>query len=108
LSKINLLIDEIRNNPLVKRYKELESIIDSNEKLQKDYQDMLEKQKQMVNAKEFKRSNYEILKHDYETHKNTLLHNIVIEEYLELQSIINDDLQAIQAIITTEINKELE
>ena len=108
LNKLKLLIEEINKNPLFKRFKELETIIDNNEKIQEDYQIMLEKQKKMVNAETFKRANYQELKEDYESHRETLYGNMLIEEYLDLQVKINDDLQLIQEIITSEINKELE
>lgn len=108
LNKIKLLVKVIQSNPFVKRFRELEEVIDNNHELQQEYQIMLEKQKKMVNAKEFGRSSYKELKNDYESHKDSLLSNIIIEEYLDLQMKINEDLQMIQNIITTEINKELE
>lgn len=108
LNKLDELLEEIKSSPLIKRFRELESIIDNNPKLQKDYQDLLEKQKKMVNSKEFKRTDYQVLKADYESHKEGLVNNIIIDEYLELQQKINDDLQLIQDIIGSEINKEFE
>lgn len=108
MKTLNNLVKELQNNDQIIRFRQLEDVIFNNSNLLEQYQLMNKKQKKMVNDKEFGRKNYEISKKDYETHKEELMTNIVVGEYLTLLSDINNDLQFIENIISYQINKEFE
>jgi len=76
--------------------------------MQKDYKNLLELQKKMVNDREKNSKNLEYSTKKYELAKSNLTSNIVISEYLELLEDVNSDLQMIQNIIENEINRDFE
>ena len=106
LDKLNTLINEITNDSVVKRFKELERIIDNDHLLNKDYYNLLELQKIMVNKQERKSKDLNLAFENYEMAKEEILKYVIINEYLDLLEEINYDLGLIQKIITEEINTD--
>ena len=96
----NILIEDDQ----IIRYKQLEKIIDQNDNLKKDYDNLLNLQKLMVQKEAKKSPDYPESKINYETQKNKIMSNYILEEYLDLIELINNDLQMIKNIIETEIN----
>ncbi len=108
MSKIDELITEISNDTLVKRFQELEGIIDKNQEINRDYLNLLELQKIMVNKKELGSKDFTVAKNNYDKAKEDILKHIVIVEYLDILEEVNYDLNLIQKIITDEINIDFE
>ena len=108
MNKIDKLVNEIANDTVVKRFNELEKVIDSDQLLKNDYNNLLELQKVMVNKRERKSKDLELAVNNYEEAKKNVLKYIIIEEYLDLLEEINYDLVLIQKIITEEINIDFE
>jgi len=101
-----MLLKEIANDAVVKRFKELEKIIDNDHLLNKDYHDLLELQKIMVNKQEKNSKGLDLAVKNYENAKENILKYVIINEYLDLLEEINYDLGLIQQIITEEINMD--
>jgi cell fate (sporulation/competence/biofilm development) regulator YmcA (YheA/YmcA/DUF963 family) len=108
LNSLEKLIDAIKNNNDVKRFKELEAIIDQDQDLNKEYKDLLNLQKLMVNDEAKQSSRLPQSKANYEAKLQELMSHILMEEYLDLLEVVNNDLQMIQSIITNEINMDIE
>ncbi len=108
MNKLEILIDKIGNDTVIKRFKELERIIDNDQLLNKDYQQLLELQKVMINKREKKSKDLDEAVKEYENAKENMLKHLIIEEYLDLLEEINYDLRLIQKIITEEINIDFE
>lgn len=108
LNSLEKLIDLIRNDKQIQRFKELEKIIDQDVELQAKYKTLLDLQKIMVQREAKKHAKYAEAKEAYDTMKSKLLEHIVMSEYLDLLEEINSDLQMIQSIIETEINRKLD
>ena len=108
LNKLDNLISEIANDPVVKRFKELERIIDNDQSLKSDYNDLLELQKVMINKREKQSKDLNLAVNDYEIAKENVMKHIVLNEYLDLLEDINYDLGLMQKIITEEINIDFE
>lgn len=108
MNKLDNLIKEITSDVVVKRFKELENIIDNDQLLKDDYNNLLELQKIMVNKQQKKSKDLELAVSRYETAKENIMKHIIIEEYLDLLEEINYDLGLIQKIISEEINIDFE
>ncbi|MCK5761278.1 MAG: YlbF family regulator [Candidatus Izimaplasma sp.] len=104
MNKLENLINEITGDKAVKRFKELEKIIDTDQALNSDYSKLKELQKVMINKREKKSKDLELAVTEYEKAKEELLKHIVLNEYLDLLEEINYDLGLIQKIISEEIN----
>ena len=102
------LIEAIKSNELIKRYKELEVIINSNASLLKQMDELKTIQKEIVHAEKLAKP--EILKQIRERYndKLTLIESYpLMSEYLDLQAKINDDLQGFKDVIEQGINSDL-
>jgi len=108
LNSLDQLINNIKEDPTVKRFKELEKVIDKDEKLNKEYNELLNLQKIMVNKRELKSKDFAVAKTNYEKAKKQVLEHIVLNEYLDLLEEINYDLGLIQKIISEEIKIDFE
>ncbi len=108
MNNLKKLIEELQKDEIIIRYKKLEDIIDQDKEITKNYKNLLELQKKMVNDREKNRSNVENSTRDYEIAKSAITSNIVISEYIDLLEDINYDLQMIQNIIGTEISTDFE
>lgn len=102
------LIEAIKNNESIKRYKELEVIINSNTTLLKQMDELKNIQKEIVHAEKLGKP--EMLKEVKQRYTDKL---ILIEsyplmsEYLDLQARINEDLQGFKDVIEKGINNDL-
>lgn len=93
----------------VQRLKALEGVLDKNPQLQSLISNLKEKQKQMVNAKEFHQPNqYAIYKKEYDDLYAQILDFPFVEEYLEVLENINSTLKNITGTIETIINNKLD
>ena len=105
-------IDEIKNEllgmPEVIRFKELEGYINKNERINTLFSQVKEKQKQMINAKEFNQHNqYNIYNKEYNDLLNELYNLPFVEEYLELVDIINQKLGSLSFLIEKELESKM-
>jgi cell fate (sporulation/competence/biofilm development) regulator YmcA (YheA/YmcA/DUF963 family) len=99
MKELDALIHLIEKDPTVKRYQTIESIIASNDTLQRDYQALLKMQKQMVQQQVKKDKKLSKTKEQYQTILNRLESHPLFNEYLSLQDEINQDLQLIKKMI---------
>lgn len=108
MTAINRLIESLRDDPTVRRFQELERIIDQDVKLQRQYTELLDAQKIMVQREVKKHPQYNEAKELYQLLKEQLLQHVLMSEYLDLLEQINDDLKWIQEIIESEIAKDFD
>lgn len=104
MKTLNKLTQELEKSEQVLRFRLLEQVIFNDSDLLSRYKIMSDKQKKMVNDKEFGKKNYVNSKLDYENYRNNLMSNIVVGEYLTLLNDINDDLNMLKNIISDEVN----
>ena len=95
----------LENSETVQAFKRLEKIIEDNEMYRHAYQDLLNKQKRMVQSEHTNRNTYAQDKAIYEAARQQLEENPVIHQYLVLQEEINQELQAITSMIETALKK---
>ena len=108
LNKLDKLILEIAHDPIIKRFKELEKIIDNDHLLALEYNNLLALQRMMITKRENLNKDYTKAKNNYEKAKNNILKHVIMTEYLDLLEEVNYDLVLIQKIITKEINIDFE
>ena len=108
LNNLKELIKLLNQDENIKRFKELEAIIDHDKNLQNDYQTLKDLQKQLVQAKHYNSAKQKDLEAVYNAHFEKLQSHVLMSEYLDLLESINNDLQLIQNIITQEINMDIE
>lgn len=108
MNSLNKLINELKKDELIIRFKRLEKIIDQDKNINDNFKNLLELQKKMVNDREKNIDNFKNSSKEYEIAKTALTSNIVISEYIELLEDINYDLQMIQNIIESEISADIE
>lgn len=102
------LINLLQSDEQIQRFKELESMIDHNSEIQEKYKQLLNLQKIMVQHEAKQHKDLEHSTQKYETAKQELLQYFVVEEYLDLLTNINNDLNMIQRIIEQEIAKDFD
>lgn len=108
LNKLDILLNELSQDAIIKRFKELEKIIDNDKALQKEYTQLLDLQKVMINKREKKSKDLNKAINDYEKAKENVLKHFILNEYLDLLEEVNYDLGLIQKIISEEINIDFE
>lgn len=108
LNKLDKLILELTQDPIIKRFKELEKIIDNDHLLALEYNNLLALQRMMITKRENLNKDYTKAKNNYEKAKNNILKHVIMTEYLDLLEEVNYDLVLIQKIITKEINIDFE
>ncbi len=103
------LLAMIRENPSIRRYRQLEAIINQDSEIQVKMDTLKQMQQQLVNAREMKKK--EAVKH-FEQQVETMIETIedypLMSEYFALQSDINDMMKAIMEILETGINDDWE
>ncbi len=103
------LIEMLKNDPDIQRYKRIEAHINSNKELKRKMAELKALQKQLVNAKYIGKKDAIL---SFESRYQALLDDIenypLMSDYMALQSDINDMLQAIVEIIETGIEKDFE
>jgi len=108
LSNIKELIDLIRNDEQTRRFQELEKVIDHNKSIAQDFNKLLELQKIMV-KREFEKSNtLPEAKEKYELQLQKVMKYTIVEEYLDLMEVLNNDLSLIKSIIENEISLDFD
>jgi len=107
LNSVKKLINNLQTDSTIIRFKELESIIDRNEPLQHDFAKLLDLQKRMVQKEYYNSINIEQAKIEYEKQQQKVADYIVVEEYLDLLEIINNDIRLIQSIFEDELKIDL-
>lgn len=104
-NRIDNIKEYFNSLPEVKRIKELESYIDSNNEINDTFNAIKQIQKKMVNAKEFNQINqYKLYLDEYNLLKDKLMDLPFVEEYLELLEIVNNKLIFLTQAIENEIN----
>ncbi len=103
MSKLKELIIALQNDSEIIRFKELEEIIDHNESIRTDFNHLLHLQKVMVKKEYKKDSSLKNAQEEYDKQLKIVMDYPIIEEYLDLLEIINNDLSTIQSIIEQEI-----
>lgn len=108
MKTLDALVKEIKEDPNVIRFKQLEAIIDQDKELQAKYKNLLDAQKVMIQREVKKHKDYEDAKEHYELLKENLLEHVLMSEYLDLLEVLNEDINLIQTIIEDEINKDFD
>jgi cell fate (sporulation/competence/biofilm development) regulator YmcA (YheA/YmcA/DUF963 family) len=104
MNSLQELIKILKDDEEIRRFQELEKVIDQDSNIKHEYQQLLDYQKDMV-QKQYKKSKlYPEAKKKYDQAFASILSYPVMEEYLDLLEQINADLHLIQSIIETEIN----
>lgn len=102
------LIQMVKENESVKRYKKLEEVINKNTELKSKIGQLKTIQKQLINAQKIEKT--KTIQH-FQTQYDQLLEEIesypLMSDYLALQSDINEMIQHITKIIEDGINEEL-
>jgi cell fate (sporulation/competence/biofilm development) regulator YmcA (YheA/YmcA/DUF963 family) len=99
------LKDYLANSETVKAFNKIEAIIEENEMYKNAYNDLLNKQKRMVQSEHTNRKTYAQDKASYEAARKNLEDHPVIHQYLILQEEINEELQAITSLIEVALKK---
>ena len=108
MSNISPLKEYFSNLPEVKRIKELEKYIDTNEEIKKSFNEIKRIQKNLVSSKEFHQNNqYQIYLEEYKKAKMHLLDLPFVEEYLELIEIVGTKLKGASSLIEEELKKTI-
>ncbi|PAT01685.1 hypothetical protein CI105_05420 [Candidatus Izimaplasma bacterium ZiA1] len=106
LDKLQNLLTNLNENKNIIRFKELELAIKNNDTLNNQYNELIKVQKKVVNNEHYNLKDSD-LKTEYITKLNQLKGNPVIDEYLELIDLINEDILMITSIIEDEISNPL-
>lgn len=104
MKALNKLETLLKEDPKVHQFKVLEKAIFENQEMMKAYQDLLNKQKRMIQAQEKQSPNLSAVKREYDKALKTIQENPIIEQYLTLQEDINADIKMLFQIIEQEIN----
>jgi cell fate (sporulation/competence/biofilm development) regulator YmcA (YheA/YmcA/DUF963 family) len=99
MKTLDALIDVLKNDDRVIAFRKLEAMIESNEMYKNAYNDLLNKQKRMVQSEHSNRRTLKQDKESYEAALKALESNPVIHQYLILQEELNDLLQTITGMI---------
>lgn len=103
LNRTKELIDLIKNDKQIRRFQELEAIIDHNILIKTEYIKLLELQKVMV-KREFEKSNMvTAAKQKYDLQLEKVIGFPFVEEYLELLDEVKSDIVFLSSIIEKEI-----
>lgn len=106
---MNKIKENLLETELVKRLQALEKVLDQNEVLRQYIDNLKQKQKQMVHAKEFNQQRqYQVYYEEYQNIYHQILEFPFVEEYIALLEEVNDILLTISGCIETTINQALE
>ena len=109
MSEKEQLIELIKNSETIKRYKQIEIVINKDKQLKRNINKLKTIQKQLVNAKEIGKTKavekfqgeFDLLLEEIETYP-------LMTEYLDLQDEINQMLKDVLNIIEDKINEKIE
>lgn len=108
MNKIDDLKNYFSNLEEVKRLHELEPYIKSNKAINEKFDLLINKQKQIVNAKEFKQLNQlKIYEEEYKKIKEELLALPFVEEYIELVELINNKLEDLKYYLEKKLDEAI-
>lgn len=94
------VVDEILKSDKVKRYKELEKVINNNKEISKKMDELKDIQKQIIHAEKLmKKELLDKLNQQYDTLTNEIHNYPLMAEYMDLQVEINDFLQNFKMIL---------
>ncbi|MFP4286610.1 MAG: YlbF family regulator [Candidatus Izemoplasmataceae bacterium] len=105
MKALDNLLEALKNDERIIAYKKLETLINENEMYQNAYQDLLNKQKRMVQSEHYNRNTLNTDRLAYEKALKELENNPVIHQYLTLQEEINEILQSISTLLESAIKK---
>lgn len=104
MNSLNELINLLATEENILRFKELEKAIDRNKELKQEFEYMLHLQKVMVQKEHNKDNSFDIAEEEYTKQRTKIMDFYIINEYLDLLDLINNDLNMIQSIIESEIS----
>lgn len=107
MNSLKALKEALVNDENIKRFKQLEEIIDKDELLNYEYKYLQDLQKVMVQRDAKKQDSTEATK-AYNEQMEVVLSHVLMSEYLDLLEVVNNDLQFIKEVITNEINSDFE
>ncbi len=105
MKSVDELIEYLKKDETIKAYRNLEKKIQSSEKYQTMYNDLLDKQKAMVNAEVKYKKLYPAKKRIYLDALDKIQNEPIIHQYLMMQEEVNEKIQTITATIEAAINK---
>jgi len=108
LSKLIELINAIKQDDNVIRFKELENLIDADENLKSEYIKLIDLQKVMVQDEARSSNKLEQSKIQYNEQLDKVMNHLLMGEYLDTVEVVNNDLQMIKSIILNEISADFE
>lgn len=103
MNNLHELIDLLKEDKQIQRFKELEKVIDHNESIKEDFERLLHFQKIMVKHEFEKSSQLKNATSNYNSQLQLVLNYPIIEEYLDLLELINNDISFLKSIIEQEI-----
>lgn len=101
------LLQTLKNDPRVIRFRELESRIEMHPTLHQAYENLKMAQQKYVRAKANQSKDNVALKANYESEKAALMDVPLLNEYLDLIEDLNQDLQWMVQEIEEVLNKDL-
>ncbi len=104
MKSLETLCQLLKQDPTIKRFKTLESIIESNPKFKAQYQDLLAKQKHLVQTKHYQKNGTHAQEEAYKKSLETLVSSVSVNEYLHMQQEVNQIVTMLFNIIESEIN----
>lgn len=104
LTKLGELVSLIQDDDSVKRFKKLEEVIDRNDDINTTFKELLELQKRLVKSEQTVDLKTKIIRKEYQEKYDELTSYYLINEYIDLLELVNNDLQLITSIIENEIN----
>lgn len=108
MNKIDDLKNYFSNLEEVKRLHELEPYIKNNKAINEKFDLLINKQKQIVNAKEFNQSNQlKIYEEEYKKIKEELYALPFVEEYIELVELINNKLEDLKYYLEKKLDEAI-
>ncbi len=104
---VSNLIKMINCDEDIKRLHELENVVDNNKELKDKFSRLKEVQKELVNARFYKKDNPQLLEKELENLKEEIKELPLISEYTDLLEIAYNMLLDIKNILETELNKSI-
>ncbi len=101
------LICAINNDEDIKRLHELENIIDNDFELKSKFSRLKEVQKELVNARYYKKDNTRVLEKELSSLKEEIKDLPLVSEYTDLLDIAYNILLDIKDILENELNKSI-
>ena len=109
VNNLDVLIDEIKSNEEVIRFRKLEKLILENTEIKKTLDRLHEVEKQAVNAKEFGLTNaYEIYMKEYNEIIKSFENDVLISMYLDAKKDVLDILELVTKTIENEIRTKID